>query len=159
MRNLTSRFVALATASALITGCSTQQASTPQASAASVAAPDAPLCFGWFLDQREIRQACWKMNWPLSLPHTFRETGDTASASSPGGITSKMTQTSPGVYAANYYTFANVRLRAVVDAASSPKSISCRQSSSTGELSFQWCSPLGQERDRTGYRDGCRRGQ
>jgi hypothetical protein len=127
MRNLTSRFVALATASALIAGCSTQQASTPRASAASVAAPDAPIVFRLVRDERNPT-ACMKMDWPLSLPHTFRETGDTASIISPGGITSKMTQTSPGVYAANYYTFGNVKLRAVVDAASSPKSITITES-------------------------------
>ena len=45
MRNLSGTFVALAIAGALIAGCSTQQALTPQASAASVAAPDASIEF------------------------------------------------------------------------------------------------------------------
>jgi hypothetical protein len=127
MRNLTSRFVALATASALIAACSTQQASTPQASAASVAAPGAPIVFRLVPDERNPK-ACWKYDWPLSRPHTFTETGDTASITSPGGITSKMTQTSPGVYAADYFTFGNVAHRAVVDAASSPKSLTITES-------------------------------
>ena len=127
MRNLTGTFVALAIASALIAGCSTQQASPPRASAASVAAPGAPIVFRLVPDERNPT-ACTKFNWPLSLPHTFRETGDTASITSPGGITSNMTQTSPGVYAADYYKFGTVRHRAVVDAASSPKSLTITES-------------------------------
>jgi hypothetical protein len=45
LRNLTGAFVAPAIASALIAGCSTQHTLTPQASAASVAAPGAPTEF------------------------------------------------------------------------------------------------------------------
>ena len=127
MRNLTSRFVALATASALIAGCSTQQASTPRASAASVADPDAPIVFRLVPDERNPT-GCSKYDWPLSRPHTFMQTGDTASITSPGGITSNMTQASPGVYAADYYKFGTVKHRAVVDAASSPKSLTITES-------------------------------
>ena len=91
------------------------------------AAPGAPIVFRLVPDERNPK-ACWKYDWPLSLPHTFRETGDTASITSPGGITSKMTQTSSGVYAADYFTFGTVRHRAVVDAASSPKSLTITES-------------------------------
>ena len=127
MCNLTSRFVALATASALIAGCSTQQALTPPASAASVADPGAPIVFRLVPDERNPT-GCSKYDWPLSRPHTFTETGDTASITSPGGITSNMTQTSPGVYAADYFKFGTVKHRAVVDAASSPKSLTITES-------------------------------
>ena len=146
MRNLTSRFVALATASALIAGCSMQQASTPQASAALWQLPGAPIVFRLVPDERNPT-GCSKYDWPLSRPHTFTETGDTASIISPGGISSNMTQTSPGVYAADYYKFGTVKHRAVVDAASSPKFAHYHRVGVLRlQLSFQWCSPIGQER-------------
>ena len=122
MRNLTSRFVALAIASALIAGCSTQQASTPQASAASVPAPGAPIEFRVVPDERNPT-GCTRFDAQLSRGHTFRATGNTASLTSASGLTSNMTQTSPGVYTTDYYTFGSVRLRVVVNAASSPKSL------------------------------------
>ena len=127
MRNLTGTVFALAMASAVIAGCSTQQASTPRASAASVAAPGAPIVFRLVPDERNPT-GCSKYDWPLSRPHTFTETGETASITSPGGITSNMTQTSPGLYAADYYKVGTVRHRAVVDAASSPKSLTITES-------------------------------
>jgi hypothetical protein len=122
VRNLTGTFVALAIASALIAGCSTQQALTPQASAASVAAPGAPIEFRVVRDERNPT-GCTRFDAQLSLGHTFRATGNTASLTSASGLTSNMTQTSPGVYTTDYYTFGSVRLRAIVNAASSPKSL------------------------------------
>ena len=97
MRNLTSRFVALATASALIAGCSTQEALTPQASAASVAAPGAPIEFR-VVPEESNPTGCKRFDAQLSRGHTFRATGNTASLTSASSITSNMTQTSPGVY-------------------------------------------------------------
>ena len=70
MRNLTSRFVALATASALIAGCSTQQASTSQASA-GVCGSSGRSRVG--SDERNPK-ACWKYDWPLSHNSYVRET-------------------------------------------------------------------------------------
>ena len=121
MRNLTGTFVALAIASALIAGCSTQLALTPQASAASVAAPGAPIGFRVVPDEGNPIP-CARFNAGLSRRLTFRETGNTASFTA-GGITSNMTQTSPGVYTADFYTFGAVTLRAVVNVASSPESL------------------------------------
>lgn len=50
-------------------------------------------------------------------------TGNTASFTSASGLTNNMTETSPGVYTLDYFTFGSVTLRAVVNAASSPKSL------------------------------------
>jgi hypothetical protein len=122
MRNLTGTFVALAIASALIAGCSTQLALTPQASAASVAAPGAPIEFRVVPDEGNPT-GCTRFDAQLFRGHTFRMTGNTASFTSASGLTNNMTQTSPGVYTLDYYTFGSVTLRAVVNVASSPKSL------------------------------------
>ena len=111
-----------ALASALIAGCSTQQALTPQASAASVASPGAPIEFRVVPDESNLT-GCKRFDAQLSRGHTFRLTGNTASFTSASGFTSNMTQTSPGVYTTDYFTFGSVTLRAVVNAASSPKSL------------------------------------
>lgn len=122
MRVLTGTFVALAIASALVAGCSTQQASTPQASAASAAAPDATVEFRVVPDEgNPIR--CRRFEEQLFRGHTFRLTGNTASFTSASGLTNKMTETSPGVYALDYFNFGGLTLRAVVDVASTPKSL------------------------------------
>jgi hypothetical protein len=131
MRNLTGTFVTLAIASALIAGCSTQQASTPQASAASVAAPGAPIAFR-VVPEETNPTGCTRFDAQLSRGHTFRETGNTASFTSASGLTSNMTQTSPGVYTTDYFTFGGVTLRVVVNAASSPKSLTVTESKLVG---------------------------
>ena len=102
----------VALASALVAGCSTQQASTPQASAESVAAPGAPIKFRVVPDETNPT-GCTRFDAQLSRGHTFRETGNTASFTSASGLTSNMTQTSPGVYMTDYFTFGSVTLRAV----------------------------------------------
>lgn len=122
MRNLTSRFVALAADSVLIAGCSTQQPSMPRASATSVAVQGVPIAFRLVPDERNLI-GCTRFNTALSRPSVFRDSGDAASITSPGGMTTNMTPTSPGVYAADYYNWGSVTLRAVVNAASSPKSL------------------------------------
>lgn len=130
MRNLTGRFVALAIASALIAGCSTQQASMPQAPAASVVDPGAPIEFQVVRDERNST-GCTRFNFGLARPITFRETGNTASFTI-AGITSNMTQTSPGVYTADYYSFGSNRVGVVVNVASSPKSLTFTVDKSLG---------------------------
>jgi hypothetical protein len=131
MRNLTGTFVALAIGSALIAGCSTQHALTPQASAASVAAPGAPVDFRVVPEERNPT-GCTRFDAQLFRGHTFRETGDTASFTSASGLTSNMTQTLPGVYTTDYFTFGSVTLRAVVNAASSPKSLTVTEPKNLG---------------------------
>jgi hypothetical protein len=133
MRNVTGTFVALAIASALIAGCSTQQASTPQASAASEAVPGAPIEFRVVPDESNST-GCKRFDAQLFRGHTFRVTGNTASFTSASGLTSNMTQTSPGVYTTDYYTFGSVTLRAVVNAASSPKSLAVTESKYWGAV-------------------------
>jgi hypothetical protein len=140
MRNLTSRFVALAIASALIAGCSTQQASTPQASAASEAVPGAPIEFRVVPDESNST-GCKRFDAQLFRGHTFRVTGNTASFTSASGLTSNMTQTSPGVYTTDYYTFGSVTLRAVVNAASSPKSLAVTESKYWGGCRWSAVAP------------------
>ena len=58
----------------------------------------------------------------LSRVHTFWATGDTASVTSAGGVTSNMTQTSPGVYTTDF-SLGGTTLRVVADASRSPKSL------------------------------------
>ena len=131
MRNLTGRFVALVIASTLIAGCSTQQGSTPQASAESVAAQGAPIAFRVVRDESNPA-GCTRFDAQMTLGHTFRVTGNTASFTTASGLTSNMTQTSPGVYTADYYNFGDVTFRAVVNAASSPKSLTITKSKYLG---------------------------
>jgi hypothetical protein len=133
MRNLTGAFVALAIASALIAGCSTQQASSAHASAALEAVPGAPIEFRVVPDESNSI-GCKRFDAQLFRGHTFRVTGNTASFTSASGLTSNMTQTSPGVYTTDYYTFGSVTLRAVVNAASSPKSLAVTESKYWGAV-------------------------
>ena len=133
MRNLSGTFVALAIASALIAGCSTQQASTPQASASSEAVPGAPIEFRVVPDESNST-GCKRFDAQLFRGHTFRVAGNTASFTSASGLTNNMTQTSPGVYTLDYYTFGSVTLRAVVNAASSPKSLAVTESKYWGAV-------------------------
>ena len=121
MRNLTGTFLALAMASAVIAGCSTQQASTPQASTQTAAAvPGTPIEFRVVPERNPA--GCTRFDAALSRVHTFRATGATASVTSAGGITSNMTQTSPGVYTTDF-SMGGTTLRVVANAASSPKSL------------------------------------
>lgn len=125
MRNLTDRFVAPAIAIALIAGCSTQQVLTPQESAG--AAPVAPIQFR-VVPEESNPTACKRFDAQLFRGHTFRMKGDTASFTSASGLTNNMSQTSPGVYTLDYFTFGSVTLRAVVNVASSPESLTVTES-------------------------------
>ena len=127
MRNLTDRFVAPVIASALIAGCSTQKALTPQASAASGAASGAPIQFR-VVPEESNPTACKRFDAQLFRGHTFRMKGDIASFTSASGLTNNMTQASPGVYTLDYFTFGSVTLRAVVNVANSPESLTVTES-------------------------------
>lgn len=120
MLNSTRTFVMLAMAGIVIAGCSTQQASTPQAAAAPVAAPGTPIEFRVVPERNPA--GCMRFDAALSRVHTFRATGDTASVTSAGGVTSNMTQTSPGVYTTDF-SMGGTTLRVVANAASTPKSL------------------------------------
>src|SRR5262245_63112920 len=119
MRNLTGTFFALAIANVVIAGCS-QQASTPQASTQATAATGTPIEFRVVPERNPA--GCTRFDAALSRVHTFRATGDTASVTSAGGISSNMTQTSPGVYTTDF-SLGGTTLRVVANAASSPKSL------------------------------------
>lgn len=120
MRNLAGTFFALALANAVIAGCSTQQASAPQAPTQSAAVAGAPIEFR--VTPERSPGGCMRLDAALSRVHTFRAAGDTASVTSAGGITSNMTQTSPGVYTTDF-RLGGTTLRVVANAASSPKSL------------------------------------
>lgn len=120
MRNLIGPFYALTMAGAVITGCSAQQESTPQASTQSATATSAPIEFRVVPERNPT--GCTRFDAALSRVHTFRATGDAASVTSAGGITSNMTQTSPGVYTTDF-SMGGTTLRVVANAASSPKSL------------------------------------
>ena len=120
MSNLLGTFFALAMANCVIAGCSTQQASTPQASTQATAVPGTPIEFRVVPERNPT--GCTRFDAALSRVHTFRATGDTASVTSSGGITSDMTQTSPGVYTTDF-SLGGTTLRVVANAASSPKSL------------------------------------
>lgn len=120
MRNLTGTFLALAMAIAVIAGCSTQQASTPQASTQSTAILSTPIEFRVVPERNPA--GCTRFDAALSRVHTLRAAGDMVSVTSAGGITSNMTQTSPGVYTTDF-SMGGTTLRVVANAASSPKSL------------------------------------
>jgi hypothetical protein len=110
----------LAMAVAVTAGCSTQQASTPQAPTPTPPTVNAPIEFRVVPERNPA--GCTRFDAALSRVHTFRATGDTASVTSAGGITSNMTQTSPGVYTTDF-SMGGTTLRVVANAASSPKSL------------------------------------
>jgi len=116
MRGLTGTCYALAMTSAVIAGCSTQQASAPQSSAVT----SAPIEFRVVPERNPA--GCTRFDAALSRVHTFRAMGDTASVTSAGGITGNMSQTSPGVYTTDF-SLGGTTLRVVANAASSPKSL------------------------------------
>ena len=120
MPNLTGTISILAMATAAVAGCSTQQASMPQASTQTAPIPSAPIEFRVVPERNPA--GCMRFDAALSRVHTFRATGDSATVTSAGGITSNMTQTSPGVYTTDF-SLGGTTLRVVANAASSPKSL------------------------------------
>jgi len=65
---------------------------------------------------------CTRFDAALSRVHTFTATGDTASVTSAGGITSTMTRTAPGIYTTDF-SLGGTTLRVVADSSSSPKTL------------------------------------
>lgn len=120
MRSLTGTCSALAMASAVIAGCSTQQASAPQASTQSAPITSASIEFRVVPERNPA--GCMRFDAALSRVHTFIRMGDTASVTSAGGITSNMSQTSPGVYTTDF-SLGGTTFRVVANAVSSPKSL------------------------------------
>lgn len=120
MRSLTCTFYALTLAGVAIAGCSTQQASAPQSPTQSAAVTSAPIEFRVVPERNP--SGCTRFDAALSRVHTFRATGDSASVTSAGGISSNMSQTSPGVYTTDF-SLGGTTLMVVANAASSPKSL------------------------------------
>ena len=140
MRNLSGTFVGGGHGPPRKAGLAAPQNNKPPANAASVAAPGAPIEFR-VVPEESNSTGCKRFDAQLSLGHTFRVTGNTASFTSASGLTSNMTQTSPGVYTTDYYTFGSVTLRAVVNAASSPKSLAVTESKYWGGCRWSAVAP------------------
>lgn len=117
MRNLS---CVLAMAVAVIAGCSTQQASAPQAPASTPPAVTAAIEFRVVPERNPA--GCTRFDAALSRVHTFTAAGDTATVTSAGGISSNMTRTSPGVYTTDF-RLGGTTLRVVADSSSSPKTL------------------------------------
>ena len=105
---------------AVSAGCSTQQASTPQAPTPTPSAVNAPIDFRVIPERNPA--GCTRFDAALSRVHSFTATGDTASVTSAGGITSNMTRTAPGVYTTDF-RLGGTTLRVVADTSSSPKTL------------------------------------
>ena len=83
---------------------------------------------------------CTSFDAALWRVHMFRATGEAALVASAGGITSNMTQTSPGRYTTDF-SMGGHSFRVVANAASTPKSLTIteRRSSIWGKrASFAW---------------------
>jgi len=66
--------------------------------------------------------ACQRFDAALSRVHTFTRTGDTASVRSAGGVSSNMTQSSPGVFTTDF-SIGGTTMRVVANTTTSPKSL------------------------------------
>jgi len=66
--------------------------------------------------------ACQRFDAALSRVHTFTRTGDTASVRSAGGVSSSMTQSSPGVFTTDF-SIGGTTMRVVANTTTSPKSL------------------------------------
>ena len=117
MRNLS---YVLAMAVAVTAGCSTQQASTPQAPSSTPPTVNAPIEFRVIAERNPA--GCTRFDAALSRVHSFTATGDTASVTSAGGVTSTMTRTATGIYTTDF-RLGGTTLRVVADTSSSPKTL------------------------------------
>lgn len=120
MRNLTGALCNAAFYAAVLAGCSTQQPPSMQASTPPSSNVNAPIEFRVVPERNP--SACIRFDAALSRVHTFTQAGDTATVTSAGGITSNMTQTSPGIYTTNF-SLGSTTLRVVANSSSSPKSL------------------------------------
>ncbi len=107
---------------ALLAGCTTQTTSTsaPATAAPPAATASAPIEFRVVPERNPA--GCRRFDAALSRVHTFQATGDSATVTSAGGVSSTMTRTSPGIYTTEA-SLGGTTLQVVADAASSPKSL------------------------------------
>ena len=120
MRPFVTRAAALVLAAA--SGC-TQPPTTPVATQppAQASMQGTPIEFRVVAAGRNP-SACQRFDAALSRVHTFTRTGDTASLTSAGGISSTMTQTAPNVFTTSYSLGATT-LNVVADTSKSPKTL------------------------------------
>lgn len=116
MRYSTGTLCALMMATAVTAGCTTTQTSAPATPAQSTSVE-----FRVVAGDRNP-SGCRNFDTALSRVHTFTATGDTASITSSGGVTSNMRRTAPGVYTTDF-SLGSTTLRVVADTSSSPKTL------------------------------------
>ena len=105
---------------AMLAGCTTQTASPPPTATPPAAAASAPIEFRVVPERNPA--GCRRFDTSLSRVHTFQATGDGATVTSAGGVSSTMTRTAPGIYTTEA-SLGSTTLRVVADAASTPKSL------------------------------------
>jgi len=66
--------------------------------------------------------ACQRFDAALSRVHTFTRAGDGASVRSAGGVSSNMTQSSPGVFTTDF-SLGGTTMKVVANTTTSPKSL------------------------------------
>lgn len=122
MRQVMGILGAAAVAAALLAGCTTQTTSTsaPATATPPAATGSAPIEFRVVPERNPA--GCRRFDAALSRVHTFQATGDSATVTSAGGVSSTMTRTSPGIYTTEA-SLGSTTLQVVADAASSPKSL------------------------------------
>ena len=110
---------------ALAAGCTQPPPATPVATqpaapaAARAGMPGAPIEFR-VVAASGNPSGCVRFDAALARVHTFTRTGDTASVTSAGGISSAMTQSAPGVFTTKYSLGATT-LDVVANTSTSPK--------------------------------------
>jgi hypothetical protein len=116
MRTLTGTFFALAMSGAFVAGCQTEQASAPPA------APAGSPAIEFRVVPERNPAGCTRFDAALSRVHSFQATGNAATVTSAGGVSSNMTATSPGVYTTDF-SMGGTTLRVVANTTTSPKSL------------------------------------
>ncbi len=118
MRNPAPTLCVLIALAAIVAGCTTQQ--TPSASAPSTATARAPIQFRVVPERNPA--GCTRFDAALSRVHTLTPTTGGATVTSAGGITSNMTEASPGVYTTDF-SLGGTTLAVVANATTSPKTL------------------------------------
>lgn len=101
-------------------GCTQQAAAPPPAPPPAPAALQAASIEFRVVPVSGNPAGCRRFDTALSRVHTFTRTGDTASVTSAGGISSAMTQTAPGVFATKF-SLGGTTLDVVANTSTSPK--------------------------------------
>jgi hypothetical protein len=120
MRNKVCAIGVLTTFAIIVAGCSTQQPSTPSVSAPPPATVRDPIQFRVVPERNPA--GCTRFDAALSRVHTLTPTTGGASVTSAGGISSNMTETSPGIYSTNF-SLGSTTLQVVANASTSPKTL------------------------------------